>query len=309
MDFSLTVFKNKFDNKTDKSIKFNSFDELETLFYKLSKIKYKKKEDAPLISPASYLNGTKRRNVNVVDWGGWAAIDVDDGKFSGDTEDAVRSHLKDTRFICYSTASSTIKLPKFRVVVQLDKRITGENIRHFWFSLVNSTNLSADIQCKDYSRMYYVPGDYASSSNNFIFSGGSKPIDTYDLMERFPAPKAKSNNFIDNLPEEIQKEIINHRKQQMENNSISWNSYRDCPFWPKKLASEYMSISDSGWYYKMYQIMCGIASNAIRMKYPISAGEISLLCAEFDQDNGYWYKNRPLEMEANRAIEFAYRNM
>ena len=59
----------------------------------------------------------------------------------------------------------------------------------------------------------------------------------------------------------------------------------------------------------MYQIMVAIAGNAVTRQYPISAKEIAELCKQFDMDTGRWYENRPLESEADRAIEYVYRNI
>jgi len=55
----------------------------------------------------------------------------------------------------------------------------------------------------------------------------------------------------------------------------------------------------------MYHILCSIASSAIRMEYPITSSEIATLAREIDADTGCWYKNRPLEMEAQRALDYA----
>ena len=51
--------------------------------------------------------------------------------------------------------------------------------------------------------------------------------------------------------------------------------------------------------------MVSIAANAIKRKYPITPDEVSKLCIEIDQDTGGWYKNRPLVLEAARAIDYA----
>jgi plasmid maintenance system antidote protein VapI len=59
----------------------------------------------------------------------------------------------------------------------------------------------------------------------------------------------------------------------------------------------------------MYSIMVATAGNAIRKKYPITADEISQLCRQFDTDTGNWYKNRPLDKEADRALEYVYKNL
>jgi len=55
----------------------------------------------------------------------------------------------------------------------------------------------------------------------------------------------------------------------------------------------------------MYQIMVSIAATAIKSNYPITPEEISSICKEIDSDTGNWYKNRPMTMEAARAISYA----
>jgi hypothetical protein len=95
----------------------------------------------------------------------------------------------------------------------------------------------------------------------------------------------------------------------MDNTNVVWSSYRDCPFFPRKLEAEYRLINNTGWYHKMYQIMVAVAGNAIKNQYPITANEISKLCRELDTETGNWYKNRPLDKEADRALEYVYKNM
>ena len=76
----------------------------------------------------------------------------------------------------------------------------------------------------------------------------------------------------------------------------------------KKLGAEYQTISGTGWYSKIYAIMVAIAGNAYSRGYPITAKQIEELCREFDRDTGNWYQNRPLHVEADRALEYVYRN-
>ncbi len=309
---SLTIFKNKYDTNTAKRMDFSSFDELEKLFYALSKINLPSKESAKLISPATYHEGTTRKNANVVDWGGWACIDVDDWKIEGDVKDAVFAKFGKYRFVCYSTASSTRELPKFRVVFALTRRVMADQIRPLWFALSEMADRVVDKQVKDLSRMYYIPGNYTTSRDSFqfIFSNpDGEFIDPDLLIQQYPAPVKESTNLFDRLPEEVQKKIIEHRKESMTNRSYSWNSYRTCPFWPKKLEKEYREITNTGWYHKMYQIMVAIAGRAIEKKYPITPTEIAQLCHEFDAETGGWYKNRSFDKEAERALEFVYRGM
>lgn len=312
MQTSLTVFHSIYDNKTNKRMDFKSFSEFEKLLYQLSEKTLFSKKDAPLISPATYKPSSLRRNVNVLDWGGWAALDVDSWK-TNDFREEMKSKFSGIHFVCYSTASSTQNHPKFRIVFPLTRRVKTDKIRQFWFALNTFAGSIGDVQVKDYARMYYVPADYRvhEDQNNFIFTQTGRPIDVDDLIERYPLPKPKSSNFLDNLPEDVQRQIIEHRKTQLTNETYNWTSYHDCPFVNKRLVDEYKAISQidgTGRYHMIYRIMCSIANAAISKKYPITPSQISDLIRQIDLDTSRKYQNRPLEIEAERALEFSYKN-
>ena len=307
MEISLTLFKSVFDNKTHRRLDLDNFDQFKHLLYDLAKIPRESKQEAQLISPATYRPNTTRANTNVVDWGGWCAVDVDDHKFEGDLQNELVTLYNKFSFICYSTASSREDYPKFRLVFPLTKRVEADNIRAFWYALNTELGSIGDKQTKDYSRMYYIPGTYKSAFN-FIFDHTGVPIDPDVLMAKHPAPIKTSNSFFDRLPEAIQSQIVEHRKAKLDNTSFNWSSYRDCPFFPKNLESEYRLINNTGWYHKMYQIMVAIAGNAVKNNYPITCQEITTMCRELDQETGNWYENRPMEKEADRALEYVYKN-
>jgi len=301
---SLTIFDSIYDNKTNKRMDYNSFAEFEQVLYKLSEsTKYPTKKDAPLISPATYIPDTTRGNDNVIGWGMWCALDIDD--FDGDIED-IKKTYGEYQFVCYSTASSTEDQPKFRLVFPLTKEVDKEKIKHFWFALNKEVGDVADAQTKDLSRMYYVPAKYKDAFN-FIFSQEGKVMDPDYLMDKHPYV-VPNENFFDRLPEAIKKGLIEHRKGQLNNVNITWTNYRDCPFVNQKQIDEYKTISGTGWYAKMYQIMCTIAGNAMNRGYPITAKEVEYLCRELDADTGNWYLKRDMYKEAERAIEFIFRN-
>lgn len=305
---SLTIFKNIYDNKTHKRMDFDDFDSFESFLYKLSKESKSSKNDAVLVSPATYKPDTTRKNDNVLEWSGWCAVDVDDYEFEGDLENDLSHRFPRYRYVCYSTASSTESSPKFRLVFPLKSSVESSKIKQFWYALNAELGDLADRQTKDLSRMYYIPSDYAGAYN-FIFSHSGDFIDPDELMNKHPMAQKSSNSFFDRLPEEMQKQIIEHRKSKLENTDVNWSSYHNCPFVPRQLVNEYRSINKSGWYHKMFQIMVAIAGNAVKNQYPITADEIALLCRELDQETGNWYKNRPLNKEADRAIEYIYKNI
>lgn len=308
MGISLTLFKSMFDNKTHRKMSFHSWDDFTSLLYNLSEQPKEGKRDAELISPATYKDGTTRANKNVLAWGGWAAVDVDDYVVEGDLKNDLVTRFGSYSFVCYSTASSTRDTPKFRLVFELGAEVEQSDIKHFWYALNSELEDIGDKQTKDLSRMYYIPAKYANAYN-FIFSNSGDPIDPDYLMSKWPYDRSRdSRNFLDRLPASMQAQIIEYRQSKLSNTNYSWSGYRDCPFWPKDLAAEYQTINDTGWYAKMYAIMVKIAGNATYRGYPIRATEIADLCKQFDMENGNWYENRPLEVEADRALEYIMRN-
>lgn len=309
---SITYFDSIKDNTTNKRQDFDSFDEYEAFLYSLSKRPaYKPSKDeaitpkcSPLITPAVYPKNAKRRNVNVEKWAGWAALDVD--TYEGGPETALKS-FESYRFVCYSTASSTKEHPKFRVVFPLAADVQAEKIKHFWYALNVEMKSLGDPQTKDLSRMYYIPGQYPGAYN-FIFSNASGEVmKPAELMQKHAYITPEKDPLAD-LPEALQKTILEYRQNMLTNTSKSWTSYRDCPYMPQKQVAEYRSLMGAGWYTKLYAIMCGIASLAIKDKYPITATEIESLIRELDAETGGWYRKRPINTEAQRAINFVMRN-
>ena len=316
--YSMTIFKSPrwwdrenryvYDNKTHRRMDFESWNKFANFLRKLSERKLNGKQDAELITPAVFKPNSTRKNDNVLAWAGWAAVDVDDTTFDGNLEDELCSRFGDWNFICYSTASSTYDSPKFRLIFQLSGDVEVNKIRHFWFALNSELNDLGDPQTKDLARMYYIPANY-SGANNFFFVNEGIPLDIDYVLARWPYDsKRDAKSFLDRLPTAWREQVVEYRKGKLDNTNYVWTSYKDCPFWPKSLAAEYMSISSTGWYRQMYRIMIAIAGKSIERGYPITALQIVELCRQFDIETGNWYENRPMEVEANNALEYAYRN-
>ena len=314
MSYSITIFKNIFDTKTSRRVNLDTWTEFENLMYNLStKPGYKPKKDEKfnpnsslLISPAMFQTGTTRANKNVTHWSSLAIMDVDD--YPGTFEDAL-SVFDEHKCICYSSASSTKEKPKFRIIFPLSRDIKKEEIKHFWYALNKEFNSLGDPQTKDLSRMYYVPAQYPNAFNFIIFNRNKPELEVESLLTKYPFSTPNPNNtFLDNLPDEVRKQLLDYRKTRLTNTSIKWTGINDCPFINKKLVNEYRSITETGWYHKMYQILLSCASNAIRRGYPIDAKEIAALGRELDSSTGGWYNDRPLESEAERAICYAFQN-
>lgn len=311
MDISLTLFKSIYDNKTHRRMDFTNWTQFVEFLQILSTRKLKGKRDAQLISPTIYSAHSTRSNKNVLAWAGWAAIDVDSHVFEGDLENELRDRYGIWDYVCYSTASSTITHPKFRLVFRLGRHVDHTEIKHFWYALNTAIDSMGDRQTKDLSRMYYIPADYAEAYN-FFFTNAGQPVDVDALLKEYPYEEKKNaRSFIDRLPDDIQKQVIEHRKSKL-SAVYSWSSYEDCPFVSKHLIDDYKAIAytdNSGRYAMIYKIMASIALNAIRKQYPITSYEIADLIRQLDRDTSNRYENRPLEVEADRALEYAYRNV
>ena len=158
--------------------------------------------------------------------------------------------------------------------------------------------------------MYYVPARYPKA-HNFIFTVKGNILDPNELMARHAFTDRSGTSFMERLPEAIRNAIVAERKERMNNTNITWNSYRDCPFVNKKLIADYRAIAGidgSGRYRMIYKIMTSIACTAVKRRYPITSGEVAELVRQLDADSSRIYQNRALKVEADRAIEYAYKN-
>lgn len=115
----------------------------------------------PAISPAVYEPGASRANANVSAWGGWVAIDVDDGMSA---EHAI-SLVAPLNHVVYGSTSSTVEHNKFRVGVQVDGPIPRDDIPAAWLGLSHLFP-GLDTQCKDLARIYYVPAAWQPDVDN-----------------------------------------------------------------------------------------------------------------------------------------------
>jgi len=327
MKYSLTAFESIFDNKTHRQIHHDNWESFEAMLYKMASVpgyKLKKGERkapkglkaSPLITPAVYDEGKTRSNDNVIEWAGWAAVDVDDHKFEGNLKDELYNKYGNYYYVCYSTSSSTSDLPKFRLVFPLTVSVKQTAIKHFWYALNRELGSIGDQQTKDLSRMYYVPAVYPGA-NNFIFTNTGDFLNPNTLMDKHPyvVTQSATATFMDRLPAEVQKKVLAHCEELLKdkaNYDFEWTSYRDCPFVNKKLINDYTAIAQSdgsGRYSMIYKIMSSIACNAIKKRYPITSTQIAELIRQLDRDTSRRYQKRPLQVEAERALEYAYKTV
>ena len=326
MSISFTLFSNIYDNTTSKRVDFDSFDSFENALSTIStKPGYKLKKGervqkgmklTELISPALYREQTTRANANVIEFGGFAMLDVDDHR-SGDGESLeyeLCSTFPNTMFVCYSTSSSTFDFPKFRLLFPLSRWVQYNQLMHLIYAINQKFGDMSDPQTKDISRMYYLPAQYPDSHQfYFRYNGNGQHLNVDELLEEYLYKPPRSKSSLDSLHPALVNHILKSRQQRLSEQSkeYTWTSYDDCPFVNQDLINEYKAIAftdGAGRYHKIYQIMSSIASNAIRKKYNISVYEITQMIRQLDRDTSNIYGKRKIETEAARAITYAYKN-
>ena len=318
--YSLTVFKPPrwweeqhrwvYDNKTHRQMDFANWSTFVKFIETLSTRPLGGKKDAELVSPAVYQPGSKRRNENVLAWAGWAAVDVDNWQPTGDLRAAICQLTHGWECVCYSTASSTLEKPKFRLLFKLSRHLLPDDIKEFWFAMQTELGNLGDKQCKDFCRMYYVPATYLNAYN-FFFHFTGPDVDVDSLMIKHPMPKKVVGDFLDRLPDAWKDLVLDYKVSSLTNDQHTWTSYHDCPFVDKKMINQYQGIAaidGSGRYAMIYKMMVAIASKAVKKKYPITPDQLVDLIKQLDQDTSRKYQNRALDVEAANAIEYVYRH-
>lgn len=334
--FELTVFRNIYDNKTNKTLAFESLTSFELFFVNcFKKQSFERKEDAKLFSPAMYQKNDTRKNDAVQYYGRWFAMDIDSFTTSStienecDVERVIRSELfpKNSellshRFFCYSTASARKEKIKFRLVFPLSNVVRKVNLRPFWFAMNIEMNKMIDRQTKDISRMFYSPGYYEDAFNFFWINDKESLMNPEKIIDKHTSidenfllncQSKEGSTYIDRLPDAIANEVKKFRRNKLENNKIeySWSGFENCPFVHRDALDEYRAIvynRATGRYHGLYRLMVSIASIAVKKGYPISSFELESLVREIDNSIDGHYKKRKISIEVDRALEFVYSN-
>ena len=306
-----------------------------TGLWKMATRNYHRKELVPLFSPACFdypVSGEcPRKKENVLSLGSWFICDIDD--ISSWQEypaiDGIDSYEKFTwalkyfidsskySYVCHSTGSCTIENIKFRLIFPLNRFVDAAEYPRLWSAMKNFLNyrfeLVMDAQTKDISRFYHQPAMIGAPGilNFFIEETGpyegTSTINVDKIIKEYSTEPASPESWNDITSKFLEKLNL-YRVNYMDGSTHTWTSYRNCKFWPAKLAEKYQGLNSTGWYIMMYKIMCAIAIAAKQDNYSITPAEISSLVKEFDNDTGGWYKDRPVEREAVNAIKYAAEN-
>lgn len=151
----------------------------------------KLKEACPCFSPAEYPDGATRSKKNVLRvW--MLVLDVD--HIDEATAQWVVGRLREMNLaaVVYSSWSHARDPWRFRVVIPLDKPVSGPEWPSFWARAITLFDSVCDTRCKDASRIYFGPfAPIGTEHLNFyhVYQGAELPV---DYVMSLPLPQGVS---------------------------------------------------------------------------------------------------------------------
>jgi len=266
-----------------------------------------KRAFTPLVSPALFRAGGKRCDANVAAWGGWLAVDIDDHLTWTDTVQIASALGGD--WCAYTTTRSTPGHNKQRLFVRADRQIEADEIHQVWAGMYELFGHTIDPQCKDLSRMYYVPANWQPHPENpcphvafdaaFTDAGVSVDKIKAEAREVIPPPTRASVSAAQRSPAPCHAPV---NLQTLDSLPNLWNFKYVLPC----DIARYLDTPRGGHHRALWAFMVSVAERAILSGYPITPTELH--ATAFDLDGISPIKTNParwrkINDEAQRAID------
>lgn len=283
-----------------------------------------KTKETPSISPALYGPRATRGNDNVIGWGAWVALDIDNqGLLRATAEEAARElEERGLNYLIYATTKSAPEAHRFRVVIPTSLELEPAEIRLVWDAIVQSLwSLGPDTACKDLSRIYGAPSDWLPCGWNngewgndtphdcFLYKIDGKPLDVAEVLGSYqPEEEAlKPPSGALRVPEEP---LARHEgKRRGRPKSLKrGTTLRDSPVIPKGAVTIYLNLPKGEHYLGLYTFMVSVAGRAKALNIEISANDLVHFAKQLDDLSDIktakdrWGKK--IFDEANRALHF-----
>lgn len=269
-----------------------TWEELVCFLVECTAEEYDDKLDAMLISPAVYDGDFLRCNENVMGWD-FVMLDIDNGI----SVHEMIGRLNGLEYFIYSTASCQKLKHKFRLVMPLSRFTPAMEVPKLWYALAEIVG-KVDQQCKDQSRIYFLPGTY-KNAYNFMYYGEGEHLDVDVLLQG-----------IDTTTYNMLKEVDINIPAAYNTVEYHWIGLLDCPFVAQSWIYNYLMLAngEDKHYAELYKFMMRVAGSAKRKEYQIDANRLASLASELDlKKDGRWNKQgRKWVREAQNAIKHIY---
>lgn len=267
---------------------------------------HEKKFNTPLVSPAVYEDGAIRRNDNVVAWGGWFALDVDESGVTVDEAKAICEAIP-TDYVIYTTTKSKVGAERYRVFFPLDREVQPDEMRQVWAGAYEFFGRISDIQTKDRSRIFNVPALWEGSDARFEFRSEGDAISVAELLNRAPPEPVATPIVIAPTKLATIKRALDGKGKKI--------GVGDCLFNSKVVHSsfteEYLNLPKGAHHGGLYTFMAKVASRALYLGFEITPEDLVSYAKQLD-GLSYVKTNKQrwtrISGEARSALDWARHN-
>lgn len=256
-----------------------------------------KKYATPLISPAAYDLGTRRKDVNVIGWGGWMGLDIDnDGMIYTPFEMAVTEiETLGVNAMIYTTTKATAACHRFRILLHLSRDLSPEEIKSHHAAVCRMFDKFApDPSCKDISRIYTAPSTWTPSEagntepvNMFWSRTDGVPLDIDAVLADHP-PEA-SAPLPQSFPPSWNGAIVGPAIEKVANDRPATlrplplgRSILKSPVVTANMVEEYINGPKGSHHVGLYRFMTRVAARAAVMEFEISVDDLVGFAREVD---------------------------
>jgi len=264
-----------------------------------------KKYNAACVSPARYqAPKIARVNGNVVGWGAFMGIDLDDGDITLDEAKACFTEMGLNHLI-YSTTKCTPEHWRLRVLFPISRELSCEEVPSAWRAMARyMAAFKPDAACNDLSRLYVAPMIWLPSTAPLSQKPNATPVTAFeyrhdlgaldidDCMARFPDPPPP--------PRPVAMPIISSVGVNVPSIPASTG-----PLVAPRFVEEYLALGPGEHHVGLYRFMTQVAARAKALGRSISVQDLVHAARDVDQRcafkrNAHRWRN--IEKEATNAL-------
>jgi len=237
-----------------------------------------KKYQCPLVSPAVYAEGATRLNTNVLGFGGWYALDVDDGRVSVDQAIQIMEAIP-SDFVIWTTTKSTVDAERYRIAFPLDRFVTAEEMRTFWHGAHHFFGGISDTQTKDPARIFNVPATWEGSDARFHSRAQGDVVSVDEMLTYAPvqAPTAPVTVSTTDLAR-LRRALAGQGKMISTNDQIGSSKVVN-----SRLVDEYLALPKGAHHTGLYTFMAKVASRSLFLGFEIEPEQLVGYARQMDQ--------------------------
>ncbi len=282
-----------------------------------------KKHATPLISPAAYDLGARRRDVNVIGWGSWMGLDIDNEGLLYTPFDMAVAEIEalGLNALIYTTTKATAACQRFRVLLHLSRDLTAQEIKPHYAAVCRKFDgLAPDPSCKDLSRMYTVPTIWTPSDtgnveplNMIWFRTDGVPLDIDAVLAEHP-PEESAPLPMSSRPQQATPILQQPAAKSLRNRPATLRplppgcSILTSPVVTGRMIEDYINSPKGSHHTGLYRFMTRVAARAAVMEFEITVEDLVAYARGVDAispiktNTTRWAR---ISAEAERALIYA----